>query len=66
MPLSELVPGQAVSWIYVPRGGYGFSTPVDAVVVKVGKARVRIEVSLRNGRRVQRFVKPESLRSRYQ
>lgn len=63
--LSELGSGMLVSWIHVPRGGYGFPTPVDAVVVKVTDKRVRIEVSLRDGRRVERLVTPESLRPRY-
>jgi hypothetical protein len=63
--LDDLSPGMAVSWIHEPRGGYGFATPVDAVVVKVCSLRVRIEVPLRDGRRVIRVVRPESLRLRH-
>ena len=54
-----------VSWIHNPRGGYGFATPVDATVLKVCSRRVRIEVPLRDGRRVERTVCPSSLRPRY-
>lgn len=65
MTLQELAPGMPVAWIHVPRGGYGFAVPVDAVVVRVCARRVRIEVPLRDGRRVERVVSPESLRARY-
>lgn len=65
MTIEELAPGMHVSWIHEPRGGYGFATPVDAVVVKVCARRVRIEVPLRDGRRVERLVRPGSLRARY-
>lgn len=54
-----------VSWIHVPRGGYGFAMPVDAVIVRVGPKRVRICVPLKDGRSVERVVTPESLRPRY-
>ncbi len=64
MRLDELSPGMAVSWIHVPRGGYGFPVPVDAVVVRVCARRVRVEVPLRDGRRVTRLVTPEALRPR--
>jgi hypothetical protein len=63
--IEELSPGKLVTWIHEPRGGYGFATPVDAVVVKVCTLRVRIEVPLRDGRRVIRVVRPELLRPRY-
>ena len=65
MTLAELSPGMAVSWIHNPRGGYGFALPVDAVVLKVGVHKVRIEVALRDGTVVERLVKPDSLRPRY-
>lgn len=65
MTIDDLAPGMSVSWIHVPRGGYGFPTPVDAVVVKVCRSRIRIEVPLRDGRCVERLVRPDSLRARY-
>jgi hypothetical protein len=64
--IGDLSPGMAVSWIHEPRGGYGFAMPVDAIIVKVCARRVRIEVPLRDGRRVERIVLPDSLRPRYQ
>ncbi len=36
--------GQSVTWLYTPRGGYGFVVPVAGKVAKVGKARVQIWV----------------------
>ena len=65
MTLQELSPGMHVSWICVKPGGYGFPIPVDAIVVKVTKSRVRIEVPLHDGTRVERVVKPDALRRRY-
>lgn len=65
MKLDELQPDMPVTWIHNPRGGYGFAVPVDAVVVRVGPKRVRIRVTLKDGRQVERLVKPESLRPRY-
>jgi hypothetical protein len=60
--LIELVPGMEVTWLNVPRGGYGFAMPVDAIVMRVCARLVRIEVSLRDGQRVERLVHPNSLR----
>jgi hypothetical protein len=54
-----------VSWLRVDRGGYGFPIPVDAVVLKVYRSRVRIEVPLRDGHRVERLVRADALRPRY-
>lgn len=65
MTLADLAPGMQVSWLHEPRGGYGFTTPVDAIVVKICKRRVRIDVLLHDGRRVERVVSPDSLRPRY-
>ena len=65
MTIGELSPGMLVSWLRVERGGYGFPTPVDAVVLRVYRSRVRIAVPLRGGRRVERLVMPDSLRPRY-
>ena len=65
MTIEELSPGMLVSWLHVARGGYGFPTPVDAVVLKVYRSRVRIRVPLRDGHRVERLVMPDSLRPRY-
>jgi len=59
-----ITPGQQLTWTYTPRGGYGFSYPVNAEVVKVNSKTIRIRVQKRNGTMVERNVKPESLRPR--
>lgn len=54
-------PGDKMTWMYTPRGGYGFSYPVNAEVVKVNAKTVRVRVQRRNGQVVERNVKTESL-----
>lgn len=56
--------GQHVTWLYVPRGGYGYVIPVDGLVTGIGAARVQIEVKKQGGEMVKRWVKPESLRAK--
>ena len=56
--------GDTVIWICTPRGGYGYSYPVNGRVVKVGARRVLIEVPLARGGHCTRWVKPASLRAR--
>lgn len=34
MTLAEMAPGMLLTWLYVPRGGYAYVTPVDAEVVR--------------------------------
>jgi hypothetical protein len=60
--LSDLKPGEPITWLNVPRGGYGFAMPVDAIVRKVCAKRVRIELLLTDGRHVERVVTRASLR----
>lgn len=57
-------PGQQVTWIHHPKGGYGYSYPVDAVVVKVNPKTVTIRVKTRSGTTKDVRVWPESLRAR--
>ena len=57
-------PGDQLTWLYTPRGGYGYMIPVNAEVVKVGAKTVRVRVLRTNGQLVERNVKPESLRPR--
>ena len=55
--------GEQVRWIHVPRGGYGFPIPVDAVILQTsGGDRVRIEVERTDGTKVQRWVHKRNLR----
>lgn len=57
-------PGDLMTYDCTPRGGYGFTYPVNAEVVKVNRVTVRIRVQRRNGAVVERNVRPESLRPR--
>jgi len=59
-----VTPGQAVTWLYVPRGGYGFVCPVPATVVSVSAKRVTIDAALRRGGTKRISVKRENLRPR--
>lgn len=57
-------PGDKMTWMYTPRGGYGFSYPVNAEVVKVNAKTVRVRVQRCNGQMVERNVKLDSLKER--
>jgi hypothetical protein len=52
--------------MHVPRGGYGFTLPVEAKVLTLNPAgtRAKIEVTTKTGRKVQRIVDTENLRWR--
>jgi hypothetical protein len=62
MTLSDLTPGMLVFWINLSRPG--FPIPRDVIVKRVCK--VRIEVLLTDGTRVERVVDPSSLRPRHE
>jgi len=55
-------PGDQVTWLHTPRGGYGYVYPIDGVVEKVGKTRVQILVKKKNGEEILRWVSPQNLR----
>lgn len=62
MNLSEIQLGDMLSWLYTPKGGYGFTYPVDAEVKKKGRKKVQIEVKKINREVVLRWVDPANLR----
>lgn len=64
LTINDVWPGQQLTWLHVPRGGYGFSWNVDAEVVKVGRSLVTIRVKKASGEMVERRVKPDSLRAK--
>lgn len=64
MTTESITIGALVTWVYTPRGGYGFNYPVNAEVVKVNGKTIRIRVKRANGALVERNVRPESLRPR--
>ena len=62
--LATFKPGDAVTWLYTPRGGYGYRIPVDAIVRKLGARRVQIEAPLASGALRLIWVTPEKLVAR--
>ena len=59
--------GALLTWIHTPRGGYGYTMPVDAVcVAHAGRPRtwVKIEVEKTTGEKVKRRVEAAYLRWR--
>ena len=63
----DVFEGALVTWMHTPRGGYGFSMPIDATVVAYGlrpSTIVVIEVTSKSGRVLRRHVRAESLRWR--
>lgn len=49
--------GRLCTWVHTPRGGYGFSVPVPATIVRrSGQSHAIIEASLRDGSTVGRRV----------
>lgn len=58
----DVFPGAVVTWLHVPRGGYGYVMPVDGKVLSVGRTKVRIEVKSSHGTKLVRSVMPAHLR----
>ncbi len=56
--------GQVVEWLYEPRGGWGYRWWVPATVVNVGRSRVTISTTKRDGETKLVSVKPENLRAK--
>lgn len=60
--------GARVTWFYEQRGGWGYTIPVAAVVVRVGPKRVLIRAARRtfgsDWQLVERWVRPGRLRPR--
>jgi len=56
--------GEAVYWLHTPRGGYGYTRRVPAVVVKpcASGKRVLIRAQLSDGGTALRHVSPGKLR----
>lgn len=63
--------GQSVTWMWKPRGGYGWECPVKAEIVRIGRKRAQIKVQqrMRGGsdwEDVTRWVPFTSLRAKSQ
>lgn len=59
--VAKFVIGQHVTWHYQPAGGLGYEITAQAKVIKIGKARIEIEVPNSDGLLVQRWVSTSSL-----
>lgn len=66
MSASDFQVGDRVTWLYTPRGGYGYTYPVDGVVEKIGRTRVQIRVKRHNQEEALRWVSLENLRHKKQ
>lgn len=54
--------GEKATWLYVPRGGYGYIYPVPVTVVGYTKAgKVLVDALLKDGTTTKRYVQEESL-----
>jgi len=63
----DVFPGASLTWLHMPRGGYGYTIPVDAKVISHSRSPrtfVTIEVTTRRGDKVRRRVDANNLRWR--
>lgn len=59
--------GDKVNWIYTPKGGYGYSINIAAIVVEIGSKKIKIRVARQNNgqwQQVFRWVEPKNLFAR--
>ena len=52
--------GDAVTWLYESRGGYGYTARVPGEVLALGRKRVRIRVYRKNGTPEERLSSREA------
>ena len=62
--MSDWAPGDRVTWMREHRGGYGYVTPVPAIVERVTSKRVTIRAKLAAGGTKAVSVRPDRLRPR--
>jgi len=56
--------GDHVTWVHVPRGGYGYAVLIDAEVVELRAKHAMVNVKKRSGEVVRRRVALSSLREK--
>lgn len=61
--VQDVRPGDDVVWMYEHRGGYGYVTPVPAVLVKMHKVKAVIDAQLKDGGTKRVTVRIASLRT---
>lgn len=63
---TELVVGTKFTWLFTPPGGYGYTIPVDAILLQVrerkDKMMAKIRVTKKDGTTTTRWVKASNLR----
>lgn len=60
----DIFAGALVTWLHVPSGGYGYTLPVDATVMRATRSRVTIRLRTNAGSEITRSVDPSRLRWR--
>lgn len=61
----SLLVGENIWWLHTPKGGYGYSYYVPAMVVKVNKVKVTIAAKKRDGSYKVIRVMPNTLYYRF-
>ena len=56
--------GAHVTWLHIPRGGYGYSMAVDAEIIKLQGAYATVKIKKKSGEMVRRRVLRSSLREK--
>ena len=65
MEVLQMEQGTPIYWLYTPRGGYGWTERVIALVVKSSKSRVGIAVLKADHETwVPKWVRPENIKLR--
>ncbi len=55
-------PGDRMTWVHIPRGGYGYEFQVPCVIVRVGPKRATVDAQLARGGTKRVVVLLERLR----
>jgi hypothetical protein len=61
--MPDFKPGQGVIWLMTTRGGYNWTIPVKARIVRVTAKRVIIDALMSDLTWTRKTVKPENLRT---
>lgn len=56
--------GDRVTWLHTPRGGYGYSIPIDVEIVRLHEAHATVKIKNRSGAIEQRRVARSKLRKK--
>jgi hypothetical protein len=56
--------GDLVTWLHMPRGGYGYSMAIDAEIIKFQGIHAIVKVKKKSGETVRRIVSRLALREK--